>query len=74
MLELKERINQNLGHTHKEMVQVCFAIIEYVSIGPSKKPHLTFMDLYRVSPKVHEDVFYDAVFYLNRKNIKQRSY
>ena len=45
------------------------AIIDYVSVGPSKKSHLTFTYLYSIAPKVDEGIFYDAVFYLTKKNI-----
>lgn len=67
--DLKFRVDSNLSHVSMDMVQVCLAIIDYVSVGPSRKPHLTFHDLYRVSPKVDEDIFYNAVFYLTKKNI-----
>lgn len=67
--ELKEQINNNLSHNHADMAQVCIAIIEFVSVGATQKPHLTFRDLYKVSPKVNEEVFYDAIFYLTRQNI-----
>lgn len=69
VLELTEKINLNLSHINSDMAKVCIAIIEYVSIAPSKKPQLTFHDLYRVSPKVEDEIFYDAVFYLTKKNI-----
>lgn len=69
MLDLKKIIEGNLYHLNAEMVEVCYAIIDYVSVGPTKKSHLSFMDLYRISPKVDEEIFYDAVFYLTRKNI-----
>lgn len=69
MLDLKIKINDNLCHFNTEMIEVCHAIIDYVSVGPTKKSHLSFIDLYRISPKVEEEVFYDAVFYLTRKNI-----
>lgn len=69
MLDLKSKIKENLDHFDTEVVEVCYAIIDYVSVGPTKKSHLSFIDLYRVSPKVDEEIFYDAVFYLTRKNI-----
>ena len=63
--EIKILISKN--HTiNKDMQAVCFAIIDYVSVGPETKNHLNFDDLYRVSPVVDEDIFYDAVFYLTR--------
>lgn len=67
--ELKSKVCSNLSHIDKDMAKVCLAIIEHVSVGPSKKPHLTFVDLYRVSPKVDEEVFYKAVFYLTKRSI-----
>lgn len=69
MVDLKIKIKENLDHFNTEMVEVCYAIIDYVSVGPAKKSHLSFIDLYRISPKVDEEIFYDAVFYLTRKNI-----
>ncbi|WP_198078445.1 hypothetical protein [Acinetobacter calcoaceticus] len=69
VVELTKEINIKLSHINPDMAKVCIAIIEYVSIAPYKKPHLTFNDLYRVSPKVEDETFYDAVFYLTRKNI-----
>lgn len=67
--ELKSKVFSNLSDIDKDMAKVCLAIIEHVSVGPSKKPHLTFVDLYRVSPKVDEEVFYEAVFYLTKRSI-----
>lgn len=67
--ELKTKVYSNLSNIDKDMAEVCLAIIEYVSVGPTKKPHLTFIDLYRVSPKVNDEVFYKAVFYLTRRSI-----
>ena len=61
----KRRIETN-SHISSNMASVCYAIIDYVSVGAAKKPHLTFTDLYRISPKVDEDVFYDAVFLLTK--------
>ena len=61
----KRRIETN-SHISSNMASVCYAIIDYVSVGADKKPHLTFTDLYRISPKVDEDVFYDAVFLLTK--------
>lgn len=69
IIDLKSRVSSNLHCVDIDMVRVCLAIIDHVAIGPSKKPHLTFYDLNRISPKVNEDVFYDAVFYLTKKNI-----
>ncbi|MDC5278144.1 hypothetical protein OHX04_04825 [Acinetobacter baumannii] len=68
VLEIKDRIKTN-HHVEDDMASVCYAIIDYVSIKPSQKSHLSFLDLYRISPKVDEEVFYDAVFYLTRKYI-----
>lgn len=67
--KLKSKVCSNLSNIDKDMAEVCLAIIDHVSIGPSKKPHLTFVDLYRISPKVNEEVFYEAVFYLTKKTI-----
>ncbi|WP_288454528.1 hypothetical protein [uncultured Acinetobacter sp.] len=68
VLDIKNKIQTN-RHIKEDMANVCYAIIDYVSIKPSQKNHLSFLDLYRVSPKVDEDIFYDAVFYLTRKHI-----
>lgn len=45
-------------------------MIDYVSIAPSKKGHLTFVDLYKhVDPSTSEDIFYSAVFFLTKNNV-----
>lgn len=68
VIDVKNKITEN--HRFNDgMISVCHAIIDYVCVGPSQKNHLTFADLYRISPKVDEETFYDAVFYLTRKNI-----
>ena len=63
--EIKILISNN-PTVKKDMQAVCLAIIDYISVGPETKSHLNFDDLYRVSPVVDEDIFYDAVFYLTR--------
>ena len=67
--ELKDKVYSNLSDIDKDMAEVCLAIIEHVSVGPSKKSYLSFVDLYRISPQVDEKVFYEAVFYLTKRNI-----
>ncbi|MBH0005569.1 hypothetical protein [Psychrobacter sp. SWN149] len=67
--ELKSKVYSNLSDIDKDMAEVCLAIIEHVSVGPSKKSHLTFTYLYSIGPKVNEAVFYEAVFYLTLRNI-----
>lgn len=67
--ELKTKVYSNLSNIDKDIAEVCLAIIEHVSVGPSKKSYLSFVDLYRISPQVDEDKFYEAVFYLTRRNI-----
>lgn len=66
--EIKSLISDNQA-VDKNMQAVCFAIIDYISVGAETKIHLNFDDLYRISPKVEEGVFYDAVFYLTRPPI-----
>lgn len=68
VLSIKHIITEN-RHIDEKMASVCLSIINHVSIAPEKRKHLTFADLYRISPKVSEEIFYDAVFYLTRKNI-----
>lgn len=65
---LKSKISSNTL-VSKDVANVCFAIIDYVAVGPRQKPHLTFAYLYRISPKVEEKSFYEAVFLLTRKSI-----
>lgn len=67
--KLKSKVCSNLSDIDKDMAEVCLAIIDHVSVGPSKKPHLTFIDLYRISPQVNEEVFYEAVFYLTKRSV-----
>lgn len=68
ILEIKHKIKTN-RHVKEDMANVCYAIIDYVAIKPSQKTHLSFLDLYRISPNVDEDIFYDAVFFLTKKPI-----
>ena len=66
--EIKILISDN--HTvGQDMQAVCFAIIDYISVGTETKVHLNFDDLYRISPEVDENIFYDAIFYLTRPPI-----
>lgn len=52
------------------MQQSRLNLVDYVSIAPLKKMHLTFVDLYKhVDQSISEDIFYNAVFYLTKKNI-----
>ena len=67
--ELKNKVSSHLSDIDKDMAEVCLAIIDHVSVAPLKKPHLTFLDLYRISPKVEDKVFYEAVFYLTKRSI-----
>lgn len=67
--EIKSQIESNLHDINPDMVQVCFAIIDHVAVGPIQKAHLTFHELHRISPKTDDKTFYDAVFYLTRKKI-----
>lgn len=59
----------NNRHINEKMASVCLSIIDHVSVGPETRTHLTFADLYRISPKVDENIFYEAVFYLTNRNI-----
>lgn len=63
--DVKDRIIKS-SHVDDNMASVCFAIIDYLSIEPNKKRHLTFTRLYEISPKVDDEIFYDAVFLLTR--------
>lgn len=49
-----------------DVASVCRAIIEHISRSPKSFSHLSFMDLYRISPQVNEESFYEAVFLLTR--------
>ena len=69
VLKIKNHVESNLRDINEDMNRVCLAIIDHVAVGPSKKSHLTFTELYRISPKVNEDDFYEAVFYLTKKNV-----
>ena len=56
----------NARHIPQDVVSVCHAIMDHVAKAPNIHKHLTFLDLYRISPSVPDDVFYDAVFLLTK--------
>lgn len=64
---VKDKIKAS--HISNDMTAVCFAIIDYLSTELNKKTHLTFARLYDISPKVDDEVFYDAVFLLTKHKI-----
>lgn len=67
LTELKQRLEIQLKDVSTEMLSACLNMVDYVSIAPSKKSHLTFVDLYkRVDPSTSEDIFYSAVFFLTK--------
>ncbi|EPL7998254.1 hypothetical protein PJ364_003900, partial [Acinetobacter baumannii] len=70
LIELKSELELQLGEVSAEMLSACLNLVDYVSIAPLKKMHLTFVDLYKhVDQSISEDIFYNAVFYLTKKNI-----
>jgi len=70
LLGLKQDIEFQLKDVSTEMLSACLKMIDYVSIAPSKKGHLTFVDLYKhVDPSTSEDIFYSAVFFLTKNNV-----
>lgn len=70
LLGLKQDIEFQLKDVSTEMLSACLKMIDYVSIAPSKKGHLTFVDLYKhVDPSTSEDIFYRAVFFLTKNNV-----
>jgi len=70
LLELKQNLDFQLKDVSTEMLSACLKMIDYVSIAPSKKGHLTFVDLYKhVDPSTSEEVFYSAVFFLTKNNV-----
>ncbi|WP_343681978.1 hypothetical protein [Acinetobacter baylyi] len=70
LIELKQNLKFQLENVSTEMLSACLEMIQYVSIAPSKKSHLTFVDLYKhVDPSTSEDIFYSAVFYLTKNNV-----
>lgn len=70
LLELKQNLEFQLRDVSTEMLCACLKMIDYVSIAPSKKRHLTFVDLYKhVDPSISEDIFYSAVFFLTKNNV-----
>ncbi|WP_289338222.1 hypothetical protein [Acinetobacter baumannii] len=70
LLELKNKLETQLEDVSTEMLSACLNLIDYVSIAPTKKTHLTFIDLYKqVDHSISEDIFYSAVFHLTKKNI-----
>lgn len=70
LIELKKNLEFQLEDVSTEMLSACLKMIEYVSIAPSRKGHLTFVDLYKhVDPSTSEDIFYSAVFFLTKNNI-----
>lgn len=70
LLELKQNLDFQLKDVSTAMLSACLEMIDYVSIAPSKKGHLTFVDLYKhVNSSTSEDTFYSAVFYLTKNNV-----
>lgn len=70
LIELKQNLEFQLENVSTEMLSACLEMIDYVSIAPAKKGHLTFVDLYKhVDPSTSEDIFYSAVFYLTKNNV-----
>ncbi|WP_151768626.1 hypothetical protein [Acinetobacter oleivorans] len=70
LLELKSKLESQLEEVSTEMLSACLNLIDYVSVAPLKKTHLTFVDLYKhVDESTSEDIFYSAVFHLTKKNI-----
>lgn len=70
LLELKSKLASQLEEVSTEMLSTCLNLVDYVSVAPSRKTHLTFVDLYKhVDPSISEDIFYSAVFYLTKKNV-----
>lgn len=70
LIELKQDLEFQLKDVSAEMLSACLKMIDYVSIAPSKKGHLTFVDLYKhVDPSTSEDIFYSAVFFLTKNNV-----
>lgn len=70
LLGLKQDLEFQLKDVSTEMLSACLKMIDYVSIAPSKKGHLTFVDLYKhVDPSTSEDIFYSAVFFLTKNNV-----
>ena len=68
LLELEQNLDFQLRDVSTEMLSACLKMIDYVSIAPSRKGHLTFVDLYKhVDPSIPEDIFYSAVFFSNKK-------
>lgn len=62
--DVKDRIKAS--PIDDDVTAVCFAIIDYLSTEPNKKTHLTFTRLYEITPKVDDEIFYDAVFLLTK--------
>lgn len=70
LIELKDRIQSQLSDVSTEMLSACLDMIDYVAIAPSRKKHLTFIDLYKhVDQSTSEDIFYKAVFFLTKNNV-----
>lgn len=67
--EFKRTILEQLGHTNNDMAIVCLELFDYIANDPTKKMHLTFIDLYKVISPVNENLFYSCVFFLTRKDI-----
>ncbi|MEN8549774.1 hypothetical protein ABFW07_10210 [Acinetobacter soli] len=67
--DIKKTIAEQLGHTNGDMATVCFKLFDYIANDPTRKMHLTFIDLYNVVSPVNENLFYSCVFFLTRKDI-----
>ena len=70
LIELKVKLDYLLKDVSTDMLGACINMIDYVSVAPVKKNHLTFVDLYKhVNQSTSEDIFYSAVFFLTKNNV-----
>lgn len=67
---IKIKIQDDLKNKSSEMLELCLKVIDYISIAPELKVDFSLSQIYdSINSISDEDVFYNSIFYLTRKNI-----
>ncbi|MFW1745896.1 hypothetical protein ACG9XW_06690 [Acinetobacter guillouiae] len=68
--QIKCLIQEQLEFAPTEMLSACLSLIDYISVGPQYKKHLTFSELYKsINEPISKNIFINSVFYLTREDI-----
>lgn len=69
--QIKCLIQEQLELAPTEMLSACLSLVDYISVGPQYKKHLTFSELYKSinSPLISKNIFINSVFYLTKEDI-----